>query len=681
MKKILNALFATLLAVFTFSSCSDVPAPYEIMDEGDLPGLVGNGTKENPYDVASAKQKQDGSEAWVQGYIVGTIENYQDPSGSATFAAPFTANNNILLAASADETNVNNCMPIQLSGDLRTKLNLVDNAGNLGQVLNIKGSLVKFYGFPGLKETTAAVFNGEEIGEDGGTGETGDLAPLLDPSNPVAEVINTFDDAQTDVDYVKEGYVNLAEVGGRTWRGKPFEGNGLIQATAYGSKEASVISWFVTPAVNVAQMQVKKLTFDCISAYYVEGTKLEVYFLEKEGETLKYTQLNVGTLPQQANGYSDPVTLSADLTSVGDKVGFIGFKYIGGGSATGTYQIDNLYVGTEAGTEPTPGNEVVVTKDQPYAESFMDGEGKFTIDNKNLGALSFVWKHGVFSEVGYMKASAFANNQNNESESWLVSPVLDLTGLTKAELTFDQAVNHRKGANAADHMTLVATVEGQDNWQPIALTYPEKDSYDYMATTVDLSQYAGQKMQFAFKYVSTTAAAPTWQIQNVKVSAGEGGTEPEPGGGYTSNIELPAADFSDSSTSAYGGNVVIDGTEYPVVKLGTSSKAGSWSSAALPAGVTELSLYALGWSNKTGGLTITIENGGSFEGGATSQTINLDGKTAGITGNPPFKDVTPAATDYYTYKLEGITASSTIKLTSGGSGSDKRAVIFGINVK
>ena len=522
MKKILNALFATLLAVFTFSSCSDVPAPYEIMDEGDLPGLVGNGTKENPYDVASAKQKQDGSEAWVQGYIVGTIENYQDPSGSATFAAPFTANNNILLAASADEINVNNCMPIQLSGDLRTKLNLVDNAGNLGQVLNIKGSLVKFYGFPGLKETTAAVFNGEEIGEDGGTGETGDLAPLLDPSNPVAEVINTFDDAQTDVDYVKEGYVNLAEVGGRTWRGKPFEGNGLIQATAYGSKEASVISWFVTPAVNVAQMQVKKLTFDCISAYYVEGTKLEVYFLEKGGETLKYTQLNVGTLPQQANGYSDPVTLSADLTSVGDKVGFIGFKYIGGGSATGTYQIDNLYVGTEAGTEPTPGNEVVVTKDQPYAESFMDGEGKFTIDNKNLGALSFVWKHGVFSEVGYMKASAFVNNQNNESESWLVSPVLDLTGLTKAELTFDQAVNHRKGANAADHMTLVATVEGQNNWQPIALTYPEKDSYDYMATTVDLSQYAGQKMQFAFKYVSTTAAAPTWQIQNVKVSAGEG---------------------------------------------------------------------------------------------------------------------------------------------------------------
>ena len=70
MKKILNALFMTLLAVFTFSSCSDVPAPYDILGEGDVPGLTGDGTKENPYNIATASLKQDGSVAWVQGYIV-----------------------------------------------------------------------------------------------------------------------------------------------------------------------------------------------------------------------------------------------------------------------------------------------------------------------------------------------------------------------------------------------------------------------------------------------------------------------------------------------------------------------------------------------------------------------------------------------------------------------------------
>ena len=67
MKKILNALFLTLLAVFTFSSCSDVPAPYDILGEGDVPGLTGDGTKENPYNIEAAQQKQDGSIAWVTG--------------------------------------------------------------------------------------------------------------------------------------------------------------------------------------------------------------------------------------------------------------------------------------------------------------------------------------------------------------------------------------------------------------------------------------------------------------------------------------------------------------------------------------------------------------------------------------------------------------------------------------
>lgn len=90
MKKILNALFMTLLAVFTFSSCSDVPAPYDILGEGDVPGLTGDGTKENPYNIATASLKQDGSVAWVQGYIVGSADGASLADGSK-FEAPLLA--------------------------------------------------------------------------------------------------------------------------------------------------------------------------------------------------------------------------------------------------------------------------------------------------------------------------------------------------------------------------------------------------------------------------------------------------------------------------------------------------------------------------------------------------------------------------------------------------------------
>ena len=119
MKKILNALFLTLLAVFTFSSCSDVPAPYDILGEGDVPGLTGDGTKENPYNIEAAQQKQDGSIAWVQGYIVGAIENVYDDKGEfagnkASFTAPFTITSNVLIAESPDETNESKCLPVKI---------------------------------------------------------------------------------------------------------------------------------------------------------------------------------------------------------------------------------------------------------------------------------------------------------------------------------------------------------------------------------------------------------------------------------------------------------------------------------------------------------------------------------------------------------------------------------------
>lgn len=394
MKKILNALFLTLLAVFTFSSCSDVPAPYDILGEGDVPGLTGGGTKEDPYNIETAQKKQDGSIAWVQGYIVGCVDGEGKAIATESkFEAPFTIASNILIADTPNETNYKNCIPVQLVGgsDVRTALNLKDNAGNLGKVVMIYGSLEKYFGIAGLKSATAAVLDGVEIGEGGSEQPSGSLIELLDATNPVNQVVNTFDEAEKDKDYLKEGYVNFAEVGGRTWRGKPHEGNGLIQATAYGSKQPSVISWFVTPAVNVAQMEVKKVTFDCISAYYKEGTKLEVYFLEKNGNELNQTLLNVGTLPQDADGYSEPVTLTGDLTAIGDKVGFIGFKYIGSEAASGTYQIDNLYVGVEAteNPEPSPGPEP--EENSVFVETFGEtvktntNVADFTgWDNKNL---------------------------------------------------------------------------------------------------------------------------------------------------------------------------------------------------------------------------------------------------------------------------------------------------------
>ena len=133
----------------------------EKVRNGEGPALTGDGTKENPYDIASAMTKQDNSEAWVMGYIVGNITD-KDIKTESVFEPPFVNAANILIAAAADETDYKKCIPVQLVGgtDVRAALNLKDNEGNLGKAVVIKGQLTKYFGVAGLKSPTAAVLDG-----------------------------------------------------------------------------------------------------------------------------------------------------------------------------------------------------------------------------------------------------------------------------------------------------------------------------------------------------------------------------------------------------------------------------------------------------------------------------------------------------------------------------------------
>ena len=190
----------------------------------------------------------------------------------------------------------------------------------------------------------------------------------------------------------------------------------------------------------------------------------------------------------------------------------------------------DINVGFDGEGQPQPGEETVVLD-----ESFATGQGSFTIDNKQLpnGEGSFVWNLGSFNDDKFMKASAYIGGTKYASESWLVSPPVDLSQATTATLTFDHA--HNYAGTAEEEFTLWATETSADNWQQLTID-KYGSGFKFTTATIDLSAYAGKTIKFAFKYVSTTAAAGTWEIKNVKVIAnGKGGgtidpePEPEPG--------------------------------------------------------------------------------------------------------------------------------------------------------
>lgn len=181
----------------------------------------------------------------------------------------------------------------------------------------------------------------------------------------------------------------------------------------------------------------------------------------------------------------------------------------------------DINVDFDGGTQP--GGETVV-----FEESFATSQGNFEIDNKQLpnGEGSFVWKQDA--KYYCMKASAYINDTKYASESWLVSPSIDLSQATTATLTFDHA--HNYAGTAEEEFTLWATETSADNWQQLTID-KYGSGFNFTTATIDLSAYAGKTIKFAFKYISTTDAAGTWEIKNVKVVAnGEGGgtVEPEP---------------------------------------------------------------------------------------------------------------------------------------------------------
>lgn len=153
------------------------------------------------------------------------------------------------------------------------------------------------------------------------------------------------------------------------------------------------------------------------------------------------------------------------------------------------------------------------SKTLPYAEDFAASMGDFTIKDIALPTGStYVWK--LDANNHYMKGSSYFGGANHASESWLVSPVIDLSGEKSAQLSFQFALNYGT-ASLYPEAFYGYVIEGAEKTKVDFAHIPAKGSWTWIDETVDLSAWAGKKIQFAFVYVSTDAAACTAEVKNV----------------------------------------------------------------------------------------------------------------------------------------------------------------------
>ena len=158
-------------------------------------------------------------------------------------------------------------------------------------------------------------------------------------------------------------------------------------------------------------------------------------------------------------------------------------------------------------------------KAYPFNESFATDQGDFTIENVSLGdGLSNVWSQAKYNSDTYMKASAYVSGKNIASESWLISPVVDMARATAPVLSFRHCVSKFFG-DVSQEATVWIKEEG-GSWNQLTVTYPTVTSGNFSSfegVSVDVTAYAGKKVQVGFKYISTSEHAGTWEVTDVKL--------------------------------------------------------------------------------------------------------------------------------------------------------------------
>lgn len=289
-------------------------------------------------------------------------------------------------------------------------------------------------------------------------------------------------------------------------------GNGTLTATA-GTNQKDV-------AMNVNAEGTTATAIILPTAASTDQTAVTLKF-NLAGKSYTYTLTDVSIFEEGKN-----VTFNANLSiNNGKPVVTVGTATIEDWTEKPGGDINVDFDG-----EVQPGKETVVLD-----ESFATSQGNFTIEDKQLPeGGSYVWKHDTYNDDKFMKASGYIGGAK-ASESWLISPTIDLNKATTATLTFDHA--HKFAGTPSKELTLWITETNTEVWKQLAIDkYGTNNDYNFVTATIDLSAYAGKTIKFAFKYISTTSAAGTWEIKNVKVIAnGEGGgtvtpePDPEPG--------------------------------------------------------------------------------------------------------------------------------------------------------
>ena len=146
-----------------------------------------------------------------------------------------------------------------------------------------------------------------------------------------------------------------------------------------------------------------------------------------------------------------------------------------------------------------------------FTESFAESLGDFTVNQTEE-----VWSYNSGYKCSY--ANGFGKGAQ---ELKLISPVIDLTDVAGASLTFEHAAGYIKDNDLTKDFTLWIKEKDATEWSQLIIpTYA--DSWTFVNSgEISLNAYCGKEVQIAFNYMCTEDVASAWEIKNVIIKKAE----------------------------------------------------------------------------------------------------------------------------------------------------------------
>lgn len=340
MKKIIYSLFVLAMAAFTFSSCEDVPAPYDMPTKPETPEEVqptGSGTAADPFNIAAVEKYIDeGGSAETEIYVKGKVVSVKPGSFDPQYGS-------LKYYISEDGTATNQFYVYNgYAGPNRTKFSGED-ALKPGDEVVICG---KVDNYQGTKEFLVGNYIVSLNGQGGTT----------TPDTPTDGYINeTFNKSF--------GTFTLKNIKGTPW---VIDSYGYAKATGYENTSKVTTpseSYLVSKAIDLSSSKGATLKFSYILRYATyngeptEGVKNQVLITENytgDPATTKWTNIT-GTLTEGTD-WKTWSTYTYDLTPYKGKKNIVIALHYACEAKSGTWQIKELTVkeGTPTVKPETP---------------------------------------------------------------------------------------------------------------------------------------------------------------------------------------------------------------------------------------------------------------------------------------------------------------------------------------